>query len=310
MLMRERAADILRGASILCHALSAAHCTIVIEDDKPQAIQAMQVAQAAHANIEVRVVPAVYPTGGENQLITLVTGLEVPSGGWPSDIGAICHNVGTAAAVTRWVDHGEPLTRRIVTVTGSGIAEAANIDVVLGTSIAEVIRQCGGYAGSVTRLLMGGSMMGQALASDDLPVVKASNCLVVALPEDLQPRGREMPCIRCGNCAESCPAILLPQQLHWFAQSPDLPALDAHGLLDCIECGCCDHVCPSQIPLTQRFREAKPALLDRRAAQTAASLARERYESREARLTRLEQERQAKLAERRKSAGARPTPDA
>jgi electron transport complex protein RnfC len=103
---------------------------------------------------------------------------------------------------------------------------------------------------------------------------------------------------------------LLPQQLHWFAQSQDLPALDAHGLLDCIECGCCDHVCPSQIPLTQRFREAKPALLARRAAQVAANLARERYESREARLTRLEQERQAKLAERRKSAGARPTPDA
>ncbi len=309
MLMRERAADILRGASILCRALSAARCSLVIEDDKPEAILAMQAAQsAAHPNIhvpniDVRVVPTIYPAGGENQLVTTVTGLEVPSGGLPSDIGAICHNVGTAAAVARWIDHGEPLIRRIVTVTGSGVAEASNIEVVLGTSIADVIAQCGGYSGRVARLLMGGSMMGRALASDALPVVKASNCLVVALPTDLQPRGTEMPCIRCGNCSEACPAMLLPQQLHWFARAQDLPALDLHGLLDCIECGCCDHVCPSQIPLTQQFRDAKPALTAHRSAQAAATLARTRFEARDARLARLESERQAKLAERRKSVG-------
>jgi electron transport complex protein RnfC len=303
MLMREQAQDILQGAVILCHALQATRCTIVIEDDKPIAIKAMQAAQATLGDqrIVVTSVPTIYPAGGENQVITAITGLEVPASGLPSDIGVLCLNVGTAAAIARWIHTGEPLIRRIVTVTGSGVSEPCNLDAWLGTSIAALIGSCGGYSGSVARLLMGGSMMGRALPDDDLPIVKASNCLVAALPADLHPRGPEMPCIRCGNCSEACPAMLLPQQLHWFAQSADLPALEAHGLMDCIECGCCDYVCPSQIPLAQRFRDAKPAMIEHLTSREHALLARERYESRDERLERLESERQAKLAEKRKS---------
>ena len=307
MLMREHADEILRGARILCHAMQATQCTVVIEDDKPDAERAMRAAQAQLGDDRIVIlrVPTIYPAGGENQVITAVTGLEVPANGLPSDIGVLCLNVGTAAAIARWIDRGEPLIRRIVTVTGSGVTDAGNLDVWLGTPMSELIAGSGGYSGSITRLLMGGSMMGRALPADDLPVVKASNCLVAALPADLRSRGVEMPCIRCGNCSEACPALLLPQQLHWFARSQDFAALETHGLMDCIECGCCDYVCPSQIPLVQRFRDAKPAMIERLTAREQAKLARERYETRDERLERLEAERQAKLAEKRKSMTAR-----
>lgn len=305
LLMRERAADILRGASIMRHALQAVKCTIVIEDDKPDAQRALRAAQSAYGEISILVVPTIYPAGGENQLITAAIGLEVPSGGLPSDIGIVCHNVGTAAAVARWVDSGEPLTRRIVTVTGSGVSDPGNFDVVLGTSIAELIAHASGDTNSLTRLLMGGSMMGLALPNATLPVVKGSNCIVAALPVDLLPRGAQMPCIRCGNCEEVCPALLLPQQLDWFATAGDLQALEQHGLLDCIECGCCDHVCPSQIPLTRNFRDAKPALIAQHAARSDAVLARARFEARDARLLRLDSERREKLAAKRRSVSAR-----
>ena len=307
MLMREQAHDVLRGAVILCHALQATRCTVVIEDDKPDAERAMRAALAKlnDERITILSIPTIYPAGGENQVITAVTGIEVPSTGLPSDIGVLCLNVGTAAAIARWLDRGEPLIRRIVTVTGSGVTDAGNLEVWLGTSISDLIGESGGYTGSIARLLMGGSMMGLALPTDDLPVVKASNCLVAAMPADLHSRGLEMPCIRCGNCSEACPALLLPQQLHWFARSEDFGALETHGLMDCIECGCCDYVCPSQIPLAQRFRDAKPALIERLTAREQALLARERYESRDARIERIEAERQAKLAEKRKSMTAR-----
>jgi electron transport complex protein RnfC len=307
MLMREQSREILRGAQILCHALQATRCTVVIEDDKPDAERAMRAAlsELHDDRIVILSVPTIYPAGGENQVISAVTGLEVPSSGLPSDIGVLCHNVGTAAAVARWIDNGEPLIRRIVTVTGSGVTEPGNLDVWLGTPMSELIAHSGGYAGSIARLLMGGSMMGLALPADDLPVVKASNCLVAAMPADLFPRGVEMPCIRCGNCSDACPAVLLPQQLHWFARSQDFAELETHGLLDCIECGCCDYVCPSQIPLAQRFREAKPALIERITSKQQALLARQRYESRDERIERIEAERQAKLAEKRKAMTSR-----
>lgn len=305
VLMRERAADVVLGARILCRALSASKCTIAIESDMPEAQQAIREALKsgeAH-DIAVASVPSIYPAGGERQLITTLTGLEVPADGLPSDIGMVCQNVGTAAAVARWIRDGEPLIRRIVTVTGSGVREPVNLEVRIGMLIADLIASSGGYQGPVTELITGGSMMGIAQPRDDVPVVKGTNCVIAATATDFQRRGVEMPCIRCGECAKVCPAALLPQQLHWYAHNDlgrDLPALQRHGLLECIECGCCDHVCPSQIPLAQRFRDAKPALLETLDARARADDARLRFESREQRLARLEAERRAKLEEKRK----------
>jgi electron transport complex protein RnfC len=147
---------------------------------------------------------------------------------------------------------------------------------------------------------MGGSMMGLAVATDAVPVVKGMNCVIAAMAAEISNRGPEMPCIRCSNCSDVCPAQLLPQQLHWHARNRDLPALESLGLLDCIECGCCDYVCPSQIPLTQRFRDAKPALQAQLAARAEASASRARYESRGERLERLEREQRARLEDKRR----------
>ncbi len=309
MLMRERAADIVLGAQILARAAGASRITIVIEDDVPQARDALRSALAASPDIQLTIVPDVYPAGGERQMILAVTGREVPSGGLPIDIGVLCQNVGTAAAVARWVRDGEPLIRRIVTITGSGVHEPSNLEARLGTPIASLIEDCGGYVTDTRRLIMGGSMMGLAFEDDREPLVKASNCIIVTGPGDLHPRGDEMPCIRCGDCSDVCPASLLPQQLHWYARAHDLPALESLGLMDCIECGCCDYVCPSQIPLTQRFREAKVPVQARLVARLDALASRARYEARGERLARIEQEHRARLEEKRRQlTGRKPAP--
>jgi electron transport complex protein RnfC len=303
MLMRERAQDVAQGARILMHALEAGECVIAIEDDAPLAEEALRAAIAKDdAKIRLHVVPSIYPSGGERQLIAAIFGREVPFAGFPPDIGILCHNVGTAAAVARWVCDGEPLTSRIVTITGDGVAHARNLEVRIGTPIAQVIDECGGYTPRVDRLLMGGTMMGVALPSVELAVVKGTNCIVAASAMDLQPREPEMPCIRCGNCAEACPAFLLPQQLHANARAMDLGGLERYGLMDCIECGCCDYVCPSQIPLVERFREAKPTLAAHLIARDNARDARLRFEERALRLQRLEAEQRERLEEKRRQA--------
>lgn len=301
MLMRERARDVVFGARVLLHALGAQTCVIAIEDDTPQPIESLgaAIAAARDARIQLRLVASIYPAGGERQLITTVFGVEVPHDGLPADVSTACLNVGTAAAVAQWIRDAQPLTSRIVTVTGDGVREQRNLDVPLGTPMAALIYDCGGYTGRMSRLIMGGSMMGQALPHDDLPVIKATNCIVAASALDLQPRGPEMPCIRCGNCSAACPAVLLPQQLHWYALARDLAALETYGLMDCIECGCCDYVCPSQIPLAERFRDMKPALLERLTAGANADAAHTRFDARTARLERIESERDAALARKR-----------
>lgn len=259
VLMRERAKDVLLGTQALLRASETKRAVIAIESDQTRAIAAMtQALTDEHdASLTLQVIDTFYPAGGERQLITALTGKEVPKGKLPQDIGVVCQNVGTAAAVARLIAAGEPLIERIVTITGSGVNVARNLIARIGTPIANLIADCGGYVGHVERLIMGGSMMGIALPSDDVAVTPHTNCVVVATADDLAPRGPELPCIRCGDCATACPAMLLPQQLLRYARLNDRAALTELGLRDCIECGCCDYVCPSHIPLTSTFVAAK-----------------------------------------------------
>jgi len=304
LLLRERPEEVLTGAQVLMRTLGIDRCCIAIEEDKPLAKRALEaaIAAASETRVEVVSVPAIYPEGGERQLIKVLTGEEVPARGVPPDIGYLCQNVGTAAAVSRAVLRGEPLVSRIVTVTGDGVARPRNLEVRLGTPIAALIEACGGYTDRAAHLLMGGAMMGFPLADDALPVIKGTNCIVVASREEIRPRAPAMPCIRCGECAEVCPAQLLPQQLFWHARSGELDRLDEYHLFDCIECGCCDVACPSQLPLTQYFRYAKTELWARDRDRARSDLARERFEARRDRIEAEQEARRQRLEEKARAA--------
>jgi electron transport complex protein RnfC len=305
-LMRERASDVVLGAQVMLQATGAARCTIAIEDDKPEAIATLRtaLAAAADARLELISLRAVYPAGAERQLLATVTGQEVPHDALPPMIGLLCQNVGTAAAVAGFARTGHPLTSRIVTVTGSGVQAPANVEARIGTPIADLIAACGGYCCGPQRLIAGGTMTGRALATDAVPVTQAVNCVVAATARDLAVRRPEMPCIRCGDCAQACPAGLLPQQLHRAVLADDAAQLGRHGLEDCIECGCCDYVCPSQIPLTERFRAARAAARLRADEQRRAAEARDRFARRERRVAEaVDAERREFEAARRRARG-------
>jgi len=262
MLMRECAAEIVAGALLLTDVLAAPLCIIAIERDKPQAMEAIETAaqQVDDSRLKLAEVPTIYPAGGEKQLVELLTGEEVPSGRYPGEFGYVCQNVGTAYAAHRLRAAQEPLFARVVTVTGGGVRSPQNVETPIGTPIAELIALCGGYNEDVVRLIAGGSMMGYALPDDDVPVTKATNCIIAATANEVRTDDHEWPCIRCGDCAMVCPSRLLPQDLLVAATTTDFAGLRTLGLQDCIECGCCDVICPSQIMLTERFRVAKRTL--------------------------------------------------
>ena len=261
LLMRENAGEIVDGALLMTDLLEAPLCIIAIERDKPRAMESIEVAARARNDPRLKLaeVPTIYPAGGERQLVELLTGEEVPSGRYPSDVGYVCQNVGTAFALHRLARAREPLISRIVTVTGGAIRTPQNVETPIGSPIAELIEYCGGYNGTPIRLIGGGSMMGYALPDDDLPIGKASNCVLAATAEEVRLDPGEWECIRCGDCATVCPARLLPQELLVAARSADFAGLTTLALQDCIECGCCDVICPSHISLTERFRQAKRA---------------------------------------------------
>ena len=261
----------------------------------------------ADERIRVRQVPTIYPSGAEDQLVQLLTGTEVPSGGLPTDVGYLVQNVGTAAAVHDWIVEGEALISRVTTVTGDGVMTPVNVRARIGTPIADVITAAGGYRGEPRFLIMGGPMTGKSVSTDEVPLEKATNCILVLA--NLPSGGAEMPCIRCGDCAAVCPVQLLPQQLLWFARADDEQKLRAFGLLDCIECGCCDLVCPSHIPLTAGFRKAKGRMRELAAEKARADRARRRFEARNERLAREKQARDEELA-RQKQAARAAGPDA
>jgi electron transport complex protein RnfC len=303
MLMREQPEKIILGARILRKAMGVERVLLAIEDQMGSVSRALQRAlqQAGCDYMTIVKVPMIYPEGGERQLIQVLSGLEVPLGGRPTDLGMICQNVATAAAVADAVSEGKPLIERYVTVTGHGVKAPRNFLALLGTPFSHLIDASGGYSDDVARLVVGGPMMGFPLASDANPVVKGSNCILALTHADIAETQPEMPCIRCGECARVCPASLLPQQLQQLVRHQHWDEASAHGLGACIECGCCDYVCPSHIPLVEWFRYGKGQQRERALEKQKSEKARQRFEFREARLERLKQERAEKLARRKQS---------
>lgn len=302
VLMRYHAEEVVAGAQILKHLVDAELCIIAIEDNKPEAIAAVRSAVSDYDNIEVRVVPTKYPSGGEKQLIELITGQHVPSGRIPADIGIVMQNVGTSYAVKRAIIDDEALVARVVTVTGERVNNPQNFWVPLGTPIRALLQNVGFSPETNQRLIMGGPMMGFNIVDDMMPVVKSTNCILAPSEYHLPERGVEQACIRCGLCADACPAELLPQQLHWFAKADDHEKLNEYDLFDCIECGACSYVCPSQIPLVQYYRIAKADISQAEEEKRKAEKAKRRFEERQAR---LERDKQARLQKHKEAADKR-----
>ncbi|HEY0719854.1 MAG TPA: electron transport complex subunit RsxC [Gammaproteobacteria bacterium] len=300
-LMRERPEEIVAGARIMRHALHARRVLIGIEDNKPEAYAAITtlLKKLGSSEIEAVQIPTLYPTGGEKQLIKVLTGKEVPTGGLPIDVGVVCHNVATAAAIHRAVERGEPLISRIVTITGHGVVTPRNLEVLFGTPVGELLTQCGGTTPQLRRLVLGGPLMGIPLQSSELPIIKTGNCILAVTAEDLGQHGPERNCIRCGECARACPASLLPQQLYWYARAKDFDKAQDYNLFDCIECGCCAYVCPSNLPLVHYYRFAKTTIWAQERDRKAADQARERHDFREFRQEREKAERAEKLAKKK-----------
>ena len=305
-LLRERAGQVVRGGLLLGRIVGAKTIWLAITSSMVQALAAaaQAIAQWGQGKIELVPVPARYPAGGERQLIEMLTGLQVPRGGLPQDIGVLVQNIATAAAAWRAVGQGEPLTSRIVTVAGAGVAHPGNFEVALGTSVAHLVEQAGGYMARAARLLLGGPMTGVALPHDDFPLGKTHNCVLVLADHPLRATQPEMPCIRCGNCASVCPAQLQPQRLLADLRAGNLSRAQGDGVIDCIECGGCDLVCPSHIPLLRQFIDAKADLAIQASARQQADAARAHYLARGQRLEREAAERAERDTARKASSAS------
>ena len=296
---------IVEGAEILAHMVGAQNIILAVEDNKPEAAEAMANAAQALGIADVVTFPTKYPSGGEKQLIEILFDMQVPSGGIPADIGILCQNPSTAVAVRDALIDGKPLTDRITTVTGMSLKKPGNRRVMLGTPIRELLDEAAFDAETADRVIHGGPMMGFAVTDLHMPVVKITNCILAPTRTEIPSPQPQQACIRCGMCAEACPASLLPQQLYWYARAKDNEQLERHNLLDCIECGACAYVCPSHIPLVQYYRSAKGAIREAANEKVRSDNSRLRFEARQERLEREATAKEAKRAARKAAAEAR-----
>lgn len=301
-LMQDYTHDLIEGIRILRYVLRPEEVVIAIEDNKPHAIKALEDALKGSNDMFVRAIPTKYPSGASDQLIQVLTGLEIPAGQRTIQMGIVMHNVGTAYAIKRAIIDDEPLIERVVTLTGDKIRNKGNVWARLGTPIQHLLEQVDYQADKRFPVFLGGPMMGFILPSLQAPVTKTVNCLIAPDHFEYAPPEPERSCIRCSNCSDACPVGLLPQQLYWFARAEDHDKSKEYNLDSCIECGVCAYVCPSYIPLIQYFRQEKAKIFEIEEKARKAEEAKIRFEAREAR---LQKERDARTARITKAAEKR-----
>jgi Na+-translocating ferredoxin:NAD+ oxidoreductase subunit C len=301
--MQNYTSEIITGAQILAHALGIKKVQIAIEDNKPDAIKLMakeleRIDMLNDCTFEVVQFASVYPSGGEKQLIEILTGHQVPKDKYPAALGYLIQNVGTLVAIYDAVIHQQPLTKRVVTVTGEAVEQPGNYLVTLGTPINHLLAEANWQQGLTNKLIHGGPMMGYLLEDAERPVIKSTNCIIAGTEQELPDALPERPCIRCGQCADVCPASLAPQQLFWFSRSEEYDKAEQFDLFDCIECGACAYVCPSHIPLVDYYRHSKSEIRSQRKAKLKAEQAKVRFDRRNQRLEAEALEKKRKRAER------------
>ncbi len=263
-IMLEWTNKIIAGIKLAQKAAGCSKVFIAIEDNKPQAIEIMNAAvQKSSNNIKVIPVKTKYPQGGERQLIRAILKKNVPTGGIPPMIGVLVLNVATIAAIAEAVIHNYPLTHRVVTVTGEGITKPGNFYTPIGTSVEKLIEFCGGLTTDAVKVIVGGPMMGIAIADSTTPVTKTTGAVTVLTKEQIGSAkfaGRQTPCIRCGRCLEVCPEHLNPTKIAHAVKNGLLDLAQSYYISACIECGCCSYVCPANIELTGHIKTGKISL--------------------------------------------------
>lgn len=269
-LMRTKAAEIVEGLELILRLFPNAEGVIGIEKNKPQAIAAMEQAASGKKRISVRALETKYPQGGEHNLIKVIVGADYPVKMLPADMGCIVDNVGTIYAIQRAVCYGEPLFTHVLTVTGEAIAKPGNFIVRDGTNVRELLEECGGFREDPKKVLAGGPMMGFALGSLEVPVVKTTNGLTCLVEDGVElARKRVTHCLGCGRCTTVCPTGLLPGLMADAARKGDYERYEKklYGL-ECVACGSCTYICPANRPLTETFKRVKAEIMaQKRAAQ-------------------------------------------
>ncbi len=268
-LMMEEPDDVIFGFRALMKASGVDRGIVCIEDNKAEAVSAMKKAMEPYPELELAVLPTLYPSGGEKQLIHIVLGRQVPPPpGLPLDVGVIVSNVGTAKALANAVKTGMPLVERIVTVTGEGIKEPSNFRALIGTPVSYLLEKAGGFSGTPGKVVMGGPMMGPSIRDLDSPIMKGTSGILVLTREQSKDE-QVQPCLRCGKCVEVCPMHLMPVWMAASAEHGYLDDAEKFRVMDCCECGACTYECPSKRPLVQHIKLAKQEITARRRAQAS-----------------------------------------
>jgi len=254
--MLERTDDLIAGARLLKTAVGASKVIFGIEANKMDAVDALRSKASSLSDVEVEVLEVKYPEGAEKMLIFAITGRKVPPGKLPSEVGCLVQNVGTAIALFEAAAWGKPLYERVLTVTGPGVREPANLLAAIGTPISTLVDACGGFVGNPVKLVMGGPMTGWAQSDTDASVVKGTSGIVV-LTSDVVDMNEEEECVRCSKCIETCPMFLSPNFIVQATKRGQWDKAEMWGALDCFECGCCSFECPAYIPHVEYVRKAK-----------------------------------------------------
>ncbi len=255
-LLRARAEQVLEGMQIIRGLLKPERVVLAVEDNKKEAIANVKGLLSRYPGVELKVLPTRYPQGAEKQLIVALTGREISSGKLPVSVGCLVFNVSTYAAIYRAVKLGQPLTERLVTVSGETVNRPQNFQVPIGTPIHDLIEKAGGLTDATERVICGGPMMGVAQGDLAAPVVKATNA-ILCLPKDRNGAAENPVCLRCGKCVGVCPMHLQPLYMYRYTGCENTKELNRLGVLDCIECGCCSFTCPGKLPLVETFRKGK-----------------------------------------------------